>query len=68
MKYDEARIGDTLHLHGKPVEPLPGFNLTKSMVYAGVYPIDNSQYHSLKNAMNKLTLNDNAVSITNESR
>ncbi|XP_011500697.1 PREDICTED: translation factor GUF1 homolog, mitochondrial [Ceratosolen solmsi marchali] len=67
MKYDEASIGDTLYLYGNPVEPLPGFNTTKPMVYAGVYPVDSSQYHSLKNAMDKLTLNDNAVSIINES-
>ncbi|XP_058789262.1 translation factor GUF1 homolog, mitochondrial isoform X2 [Phymastichus coffea] len=63
----EAYIGDTLHLKSTPVEPLPGFKIAKSMVFAGVYPMDQSQYLSLQSAIEKLTLNDNAVSVTKES-
>ena len=64
----EAHIGDTLHLKNVPVEPLPGFKEAKSMVYAGVYPSDQSQYLNLQSAIEKLTLNDSAVSVTAESR
>ncbi|KAJ8675252.1 hypothetical protein QAD02_011038 [Eretmocerus hayati] len=63
----EAYIGDTLHLKGVEVEPLPGFKESKPMVYAGVYPMDQSQYAALESAIEKLTLNDNAVSVTKES-
>lgn len=64
----EAHIGDTLHLKSTPVEPLPGFKIAKSMVYAGVYPMDQSQFLSLQAAIEKLVLNDNAVTVTKESR
>ena len=64
----EAHIGDTLHSKNKSVEPLPGFKLAKPMVFAGVYPTDQSQFLSLQTAIEKLTLNDNAVSVTKESR
>lgn len=64
----EACIGDTIHLRNLPVEPLPGFKEAKSMVYAGVYPMDQSQFLALQSAIEKLTLNDNAVSVAKESR
>ncbi|OXU21105.1 hypothetical protein TSAR_012226 [Trichomalopsis sarcophagae] len=63
----EAHIGDTLHLKSTPVEPLPGFKIAKPMVYAGVYPMDQSQHLSLQAAIEKLVLNDNAVTVTKES-
>lgn len=64
----EACIGDTIHLKSLPVEPLPGFKEAKSMVFAGVYPMDQSQFLSLQSAIEKLTLNDNAVSVAKETR
>ncbi|XP_014208629.1 translation factor GUF1 homolog, mitochondrial [Copidosoma floridanum] len=67
MKSSDAQIGDTIHLKNMRVEPLPGFKIAKSMVYAGVYPMDQSQYLSLKSAINRLTLNDNAVTVIDES-
>lgn len=65
---EEAYIGDTLHLKSTPVEPLPGFKVAKSMVFAGVYPMDQSQYIALQSAIDRLTLNDNAVTVVKESR
>uniref|UniRef100_A0A8C6QZB8 GUF1 homolog, GTPase n=1 Tax=Nannospalax galili TaxID=1026970 RepID=A0A8C6QZB8_NANGA len=63
----EAQIGDTLHLHNHPVEPLPGFKSAKPMVFAGVYPVDQSEYNTLKSAIGKLTLNDSSVTVHRDS-
>ncbi|ELV09784.1 Translation factor GUF1, mitochondrial, partial [Tupaia chinensis] len=63
----EAQIGDTLYLHKQPVEPLPGFKSAKPMVFAGVYPIDQSEYKNLKSAIEKLTLNDSSVTVHRDS-
>lgn len=64
----EAHIGDTFRLKDSTVKPLPGFKVAKSMVFAGIYPIDQSQFPELRNALEKLTLNDNAVTVVEESR
>lgn len=63
----EARVGDTLYHQKKEVEPLPGFKPAKSMVFAGVYPVESSQYENLKDAVEKLTLNDPSVHVEKES-
>ncbi|XP_023405619.1 translation factor GUF1, mitochondrial isoform X5 [Loxodonta africana] len=63
----EAQIGDTLYLHKQPVEPLPGFKSAKPMVFAGMYPIDQSEYNNLKSAIEKLTLNDSSVTVYRDS-
>ncbi|ERE89307.1 translation factor GUF1, mitochondrial isoform X3 [Cricetulus griseus] len=63
----EAQIGDTLYLHNHPVEPLPGFKSAKPMVFAGVYPVDQSEYNNLKSAIEKLTLNDSSVTVHRDS-
>ncbi|XP_029175193.1 translation factor GUF1 homolog, mitochondrial [Nylanderia fulva] len=67
MKSKEACIGDTLHLRHQPVDSLEGFKPPKPMVFAGVYPMDQSQFTSLQTAIAKLTLNDSAVTVTLES-
>ncbi|XP_011865158.1 PREDICTED: translation factor GUF1 homolog, mitochondrial [Vollenhovia emeryi] len=67
MKSKEAHIGDTLHLRNQPVESLEGFKPPKPMVFAGVYPMDQSQFASLQAAIDRLTLNDSAVTATLES-
>nr|XP_025949449.1 translation factor GUF1, mitochondrial isoform X2 [Dromaius novaehollandiae] len=63
----EAQIGDTLFMHKQPVEPLPGFKSAKPMVFAGMYPVDQSEYNNLKSALERLTLNDSSVSVHRDS-
>lgn len=63
----EARIGDTFHAFRKPVEPLAGFKPAKSMVFAGIYPVETSEFDSLRDAIEKLTLNDPSVSVEKET-
>jgi len=55
----DVRIGDTITLSSKPAaEPLEGFQEVKSMVFAGLYPVDAEDYEDLKAALEKLRLND----------
>uniref|UniRef100_A0A8C1JAG0 GUF1 homolog, GTPase n=1 Tax=Cyprinus carpio TaxID=7962 RepID=A0A8C1JAG0_CYPCA len=63
----EAQIGDTLYLHKQPVEALPGFKPAKSMVFAGMYPMDQSEYTALRSAVEKLMLNDSSVTVQRDS-
>ena len=53
------QIGDTITEAANPTkEPFPGFQEVKPMVFAGLYPIDSAQYEDLRDAMDKLRLND----------
>jgi len=55
----ECRVGDTVTVVSKPAaEPLPGYRKPKPMVYAGIYPVDGENYPDLKEALEKLQLND----------
>lgn len=63
----EAIIGDTIHLKGFPVEPMSGFKPQQPMVFAGVYPVDQSQHVALRSAIDKLCLTDSAVTIQADS-
>ncbi|KKQ33076.1 MAG: Membrane GTPase LepA [candidate division TM6 bacterium GW2011_GWF2_37_49] len=63
----EARIGDTLYHTSHPIEPLPGFKPAKSMVFAGIYPVDTSEFETMRDAIEKLTLNDPSVHVEKES-
>ena len=55
----DVQIGDTITDAARPVtDPLPGFQEVKPMVFAGLYPIDSAQYEDLRDAMEKLRLND----------
>jgi GTP-binding protein LepA len=55
----DVQIGDTITDSARPVEtPFPGFQEVKPMVFAGLYPIDAAQYEDLRDAMEKLRLND----------
>ncbi|MBM4257089.1 MAG: elongation factor 4 [Deltaproteobacteria bacterium] len=64
----EARVGDTLTDPANPTpEPFPGFKAAKPMVFAGLYPVDSSEYETLRDAVEKLRLNDAAFSYEKES-
>jgi GTP-binding protein LepA len=55
----ECRVGDTITLATRPApEPLPGYRKVKSMVFSGVYPAEADNYTNLKEALEKLQLND----------
>jgi GTP-binding protein LepA len=54
-----ARVGDTMTLADKPAEkPLPGFKEVKPQVFAGLYPVEANEYEALREALEKLHLND----------
>lgn len=58
----ECRVGDTMTLAQNPAkESLPGYRLPKPMVFAGFYPSEGEEYHNLKQAIEKLQLNDAAL-------
>lgn len=58
----QARVGDTVTLVKHPAaEPLPGYQEAKPFVYAGVFPSSNEDYPALKDALEKLSLNDAAL-------
>jgi translation factor GUF1, mitochondrial len=59
----EARVGDTIFETKKPVVPFPGFKPSKPMVFAAIYPVDSSEFDLLKDAIDKLTLNDASVTV-----
>lgn len=63
----EAYIGDTLHRVGQSVEPMPGFQPMKAMVYAGIYPIDTNDFPKLEESIKRLTLTDRSVTIQRET-
>jgi GTP-binding protein LepA len=58
-KVSDAKIGDTITESGRPTgEPFPGFKVLKPMVFAGLYPVEGHQYPELRDALEKLRLND----------
>ncbi|HUY28028.1 MAG TPA: translation elongation factor 4 [Candidatus Binataceae bacterium] len=64
----DMRVGDTVTDAEHPAaEPLPGFKELKPMVFAGLYPIEANQYPALRDAIEKLTLNDASLNCEPES-
>lgn len=64
----EAKVGDTLFKKGLVnVEEVASFRQSKPMVFAGVYPMDQSETPALRSALEKLTLNDSSVTVAKES-
>ena len=56
---EDVKVGDTITLADKPaLEKLPGYKPMKSMVFCGLYPIESSKFEDLRDALNKLKLND----------
>ena len=58
----DARVGDTITEAARPCEPLPGFQPVKPMVFAGIFPTDSARYTDLRDALDKLRLNDASFS------
>jgi GTP-binding protein LepA len=56
----DARVGDTIVEDGRPAPPLEGFEAIKPMVFAGLFPVNASDYEMLRDALGKLQLNDAA--------
>ena len=63
----EAKIGDTITEANAYVEPLPGFKELKPVVFAGIFPVDNDDFEDLREAIEKLWLNDPAFSYEAET-
>jgi len=64
----DVKIGDTITLHKFPAStPLPGFKLIAPVVFAGIYPVDASDFEALRDALAKLQLNDSALHVEQES-
>ena len=63
----QCRVGDTITTVGKKVEPLPGYQEVKPMVYAGVFCKDGSDFNKLREAIEKMKLNDAALSYEPEN-
>ncbi|MBR8653770.1 translation elongation factor 4 [Achromobacter sp. Marseille-Q0513] len=59
---EDAKVGDTVTLANKPAAaPLPGFKEVKPQVFAGLYPVESSEYDQLRDSLDKLKLNDAAL-------
>lgn len=64
----DIKIGDTITLAKNPAkEALPGFKTISPVVFAGIYPVDSSDFEALKDALVKLQLNDSALQVEQES-
>lgn len=64
----DVKIGDTITLQKKQAkQPLPGFRQISPVVFAGIYPIDSTDFESLRDALGRLQLNDAALHIEQES-
>lgn len=64
----DAKIGDTIMDHDDPAaEPLPGFEEIKPMVFAGLYPVESHEHGLLRDALEKLRLNDSAFNFEPEN-
>jgi GTP-binding protein LepA len=64
----DVAVGDTLTMaKNGATEPLPGFQKIKPMVFSGIFPVDSSEYETLRDALDKLSLNDSSLSYEAET-
>jgi GTP-binding protein LepA len=64
----DAKVGDTVtHVERPAAEALPGFKEIKPQVFAGLYPVESNQYEALREALQKLHLNDSSIQFEPES-
>ena len=64
----DAQVGDTVTLVSNPAEePLPGYRAAQSMVFCGIYPADGAKYGDLRDALEKLKLNDASLTFDAET-
>ena len=63
----DVKVGDTITLLKNPGDALPGYKHIKPMVYCGLYPIESNRYDDLKDALEKLKLNDASLSFEPET-
>lgn len=63
----EVKVGDTIVRVGEDAAPVTGFEDVKPMVFAGMYPVDNDDYEELRDAMEKLQLNDASLTYEPET-
>ena len=64
----DVRVGDTVTLRDRPCnEPIPGYRRLQPMVYCGLYPTDNARYNDLRDALEKLQLNDASLQFEAET-
>jgi GTP-binding protein LepA len=67
-KTSDVKIGDTITSTKNPAkDPLPGFKVITPVVYAGIYPVDSSDFETVRDALTKLQLNDSALHVEQES-
>ncbi len=65
---NDAQVGDTVTLTQNPADmPLPGYREVQSMVFCGIYPVDGARYGDLRDALDKLKLNDASLSFEPET-
>jgi GTP-binding protein LepA len=63
----EARVGETVTAAARPAEPLEGYRDPKPMVFCGLYPVDGDEYADLREALEKLRLNDSSFTYEPET-
>jgi GTP-binding protein LepA len=63
----EAKVGETVTDAGRPAEPLPGYRDPKPMVFCGLYPVEGDEYAELREALEKLRLNDSSFTYEPET-
>ena len=64
----DVHVGDTITLETNPASaPLPGYRVMNPMVYCGLYPVDTARYNDLRDALEKLQLNDSALQFEAET-